>query len=206
MADMTRAALSADLQAMLMDAAQRFQSGDFNRHLDHAAGDLSRVRPRVVSADLTVSADVAVYDAPADLLKPISMDWGRDELRCRMPWDTNWIGPIPRFTVTYVDGLKKLMLQPAPTFNQVSRLGVTAPYRYSAVYSIGDLSEDTTVAETDRPLLLIRALADAMQDLASRGVSKPVTLGGKAGISVPRNGSPAALSDDLMQRFERMAQ
>lgn len=207
MSTMSRTDLVTALQAMLMDSKDRFiDPDDFDRHLDVAAADLSRVRPRVISAELTLAADQNCYAAPSDMIEPITLDWGADELRRRKPWDTNWIGPIPRLSLLTLSGVKNIMLTPSPTANQVTRLGATAAYRYSGRYTIGDEAADTTVEEKDRPLLLLRALAEAMQDLASRGLSKPVTLGGKAGLSVPKNGAPSALAEQLLKRFEAMAQ
>jgi hypothetical protein len=207
MSTMSRTDLVISLQSMLMDSADRFDDpDDFDRQLNAAAADLSRVRPRVISAELTLIADECFYTAPTDLIVPIALDWGTNELRSRLPWNTNWLGRIPRIRALTTSGVKKLMLIPAPTAYQISELGQTASYRYSAVYVIGSEAADTTVEEKDRPLLLLRALAEAMQDLASRGVSKPVTLGGKAGLSVPKNGAPSVLAEQLLKRFEAMAQ
>ena len=207
MSTMNRTDLVFSLQSMLMDSKDRFDDpDDFDRQLDAAAADLSRVRPRIISAELTLTADTSFYVAPSDLIAPIALDWGADELRRRLPWNTNWVGHIPRLSILTVSGVKNLMLTPSPTANQVTLLGATAPYRYSGRYTIGDEAADTTVEERDRPLLLLRALAEAMQDLASRGVSKPVTLGGKAGLRVPKNGAPSDLAEQLLARFETMAQ
>lgn len=205
MSDMSIDALVLDLKAMLMDSAQRFEPSDFQRQMDTAALDLPRVSPRVVQGTLTLEADLGYYPAPADLLAPIALDWGRAErLQCK-PWNADWPGQLPRLSLLSVNGERQVLLTPPPTARQITQLGSAAAYRYSASYTIGDQATDTTVNPRDRHLLLTRALAEAMQDLASRGVSKPVTLGGKAGLSVPKNGAPAELARQLMERFEAMA-
>ncbi len=203
---MTLTELRIDLIAMLMDSADRFTDpDDFDRHLNAATVDLSRVMPRIVSESLSLVADESFYDAPADLMQPRSLDWGMKELGCRKPWNSDYPGRLPRLEVLIVSGERKLMLSPPPSADQISLLGSDAAYRYSGRYTLDDVAENTTVPDTARHLLLLRALAEAMQDLANRGVSKPVTLGGKAGLSVPKNGSPAYMAEQLLKRFEEMA-
>jgi hypothetical protein len=188
-----------------MDSYERFADPDIDRQLDTAAADLSRVKPLILPATLALVADESFYAAPADLLNPVSLDWGMPELACRNPWDTDYPGRLPRISALTVSGARQLMLAPPPTQRQIDICGSAAAYRYSAAYRISLDAADTNVPETARHLLLIRALAEAMQDLASRGVAKPVTLGGKAGLSVPKNGAPSHLADELLKRFEAMA-
>ncbi len=63
---------------------------------------------------------------------------------------------------------------------------------------------DTTVPDEHRGLLLLRAQAEAMQELAARNIAKPVQLRDGQG-GAPRNGVPAALHAQLMDAFERGA-
>ncbi len=205
MGDMSLKSLRLDHQSALMDSKDRFDEPDLDRHLHAAAADLSRVKPHVVSATLPLVADESFYPSPGDLLNALSLDWGMAELRCRKPWNSDYPGRIPRISALSVSGERQLMLSPPPTAEQISLLGSAAAYRYSSRYAIGVSAANTTVPDTARNLLLLRALAEAMQDLANRGVSKPVTLGGKAGLSVPKNGTPAYMADLLLKRFEALA-
>lgn len=203
---MNRESLRKELQGMLGDASGKFPApSDLDRLLGVAAADLSRVRPLVISAQLTLTADESACDAPEDMIRPLSFDWGAAVLAGLNPWNDQWPGRLPRLSVGTVSGTRKLLLSQAPTSFQISILGSTADYCYSARYAIGDTDGATTVPEHCREPLLIRALAEAMQELAVSGSAKPVTLGGTAGVSLPKNGTPQALSEALMTLFERMA-
>lgn len=202
---MKRATLKKHLATLLGDSADKFQPLDLDLLLDLAAIDLTRVKPRVVSATVTLTADESFYAAPSDMVKPIILDWGAADLLSKKPWNADWPGRLPRLTSLNIDGVKKLMLAPAPTQAQINLLGTEAAYRYAARYTIGDTDAETNITEDDEPLLLTRALAEAMLALAARGIAKPVTLGGRAAVSVPRNGTPAALAQQLMDHFEGMA-
>ena len=57
----------------------------------------------------------------------------------------------------------------------------------------------------DRNLLLIRATAQAMTELSHHNLAKPVVLGSNGVGAMPKNGTPAALADQLLKLFERMA-
>ena len=206
MGDMSRGSLIQDLRTTLMDSAERFKPADYDRQLDAAVLDLPRIRPRVISAELTLVADQADYTAPADLIRPLQLEWGMDELSTGLPWQTTYPGRLPRLGLVIVSDVRSLRLYPAPTATQISLLGASAAYRYSASYTLAEAAADTTVQVYDRHLLLLRALVEAMQDLANRSISKPITLGVKAGVAVPRNGYPADLAQNLLAQWERMAQ
>ena len=202
---MKKSTLNHHLTLMLGDSADKFKPLDLELLLYLAALDLSRVKPRVVSTSVTVTADESFYDVPADFIKPIMLDWGAAELLSKKPWNDDWPGPLPRLSTLTVNGVKKLMMTPAPTMKQISLLGSEASYRYVGRYTIAETDAATTLSEDDEHLLLTRAMAEAMLVLAAKGVAKPVTLGGKAGVSPPRNGTPAALAQQLMDQFEGMA-
>jgi hypothetical protein len=67
-------------------------------------------------------------------------------------------------------------------------------------HGISTVGADTTVALVDRPLLLLRAQAEAMLELTLRNAAKPVQL--RDGLSgTPRNSTPAALHATLLAMF-----
>jgi len=205
---LSQADLVADLKATLGDAAKTFSTaadGDFKRHLAHSAEDFARVRPYVRSATLTLVAGQDVYSAPADLVRVHRIRWGDPERRSRKPWDgALWPGPAPRVTPVGAGPAREFLLDPAPTAAQIDSLGATFPYEYVAAHVIGAAATDTTVEAHDRALLLLRSQAEAMKELATRNMQKPVQL--RDGVSgVPRNGTPAALYDQLMERFEALS-
>jgi len=206
---MSQGELTEDLKAMLSDAAEKFSSPgdeDFYRHLAVAAMDMGRFRPRTLVGSLTLAADQSAYPAPADLLSPKYPRWGIEQRARSLPWDKSWPGRLPRLSVAESGGVRVLMLDPPPTNAQIEALGSSYSFYYFAGHVIATDANGTTVMAGDRPLLLIRAAAQAMIELANRNVTKPVQLGGGAGVgSMPKNGTPAALGKDLMELFEKMA-
>ena len=204
---MSQADLVAGLKVMLGDAASSFTGtgdSDFERHLDVAALDMGRVRPRTLVGELTLVADQPNYSVPAELLQPKYTLWGRTERRNRKPWNNNWPAKAPRMSVVENSGSRELWLDPAPTEAQITDLGKSFKYFYFAGHTIDADAANTTIPATDRELLLIRASAQALQELANHGVVKPVSIGDGFG-STPKNGTPAALAESVMTLFERMA-
>lgn len=205
---MSKADLITDLKASLLDAATVFKApadADFVRHLEHAALDLGRKRPRTLVGEVTLVADTPNYPVPADLLQIKLPLWGSAERRQRNPWARDWPGQLPRATVVNVAGGQELWLDPAPTTAQIAQLGTAYKFFYFAGHQIADAANDTTVQPVDRGLLLLRAQAEAMKELAARNMHKPVQL--RDGMSgTPRNATPAALYAQLMEEFERQGQ
>lgn len=204
---MSKTALIADLKGMLGDAAAKFTAAadaDFARHLDAAAFDLGRFRPRTLVGSVTLVADQSNYTAPADLVRVKCSLWGLQERLQRRPWDTNWPGRLPALSLAESGGTRQIWLDPAPTTAQINNLGSTYRFYYFAGHAVADQAANTTVRESDRVLLLIRAVVQALQELAHRGVAKPVQLGDGFG-SMPKNGTPGALAEVLLDQFERMA-
>lgn len=198
---MSRADLVTDLKSMLMDSKEKFTDpDDFERHLDTAARDLSRLRPLVKRATLTLTADTGEYTAPADCRHMLTPLWGKKEMTTVRPWEDNWPGQLPK--VSLVDA--ELHLVPAPTAAQITQLGEEYPYRYVAAWVIGATAELTNIPDYYRDMLLIRATAAGMQDLCNRNVTKPVRLG-ECGGQPGANGTPAGVAEELMKRFEKMA-
>lgn len=202
---MSSADLVADLKASLHDAAGVFTAAndaDFVRHLKVAAVDLGSRRPLVKSGTLTLVADTDSYDAPADLATFIAERWSAG--RMPQPWESTWPGAAPRQSITGSGATRKIVFTPAPTVAQISVLGSSFAYDYRAAHSIGTAAADTTVAEADRGLLILRAQAEAMREVAIRNAHKPVQL--RDGLSgTPRNGTPAALYQSLLTEFREAA-
>lgn len=197
--------LTRDLKAMLMESAGRFRSpddADFARHLAVAARDYTRKRPRTLSGTLALEADRANYPAPADLLRPKASTWGTAARRAAQPWEPGWPGRLP--TLSLVD--RELWLDPVPTLAQIARFGSAYQYFYFSAHRISKNEDDTTIPADDRDLILVRAAAAALSELALDNYTRPVQIGSVPGSgSVPRNGTPAGLAGSLIQIFERMA-
>lgn len=202
---MARADLVADLTASLHDAGKVFDEaadGDFTRLLRVAALGLSKVRPRTELGSLTLIAGTASYPVPTDFMAYKGDTWAGK--RIGQPWESTWPGRLPHVREGREGGVRKLVFTPAPTDAQISLLGSDFGYFYMAPHVIGDAAADTTVPEGERSLLLLRAQAEAMKELAMRGITKPVSL--RDGYSgTPKNGTPSYLYAALLQEFEAAA-
>ena len=205
---MSQADLIADLKGILNDAQDKFKAdadADFIRHLDIAARDMGRVRRRTRIGTLALVADQPNYAAPADILFPKFPIWGLQQRKNRKPWQSNSPGRAPTMQLIDGDSGEEVYLDPAPSAAAITDLGSEFKYYYFAFHGIGSTAEETTVKLVDRDLLLIRATAHAMTELAHHNVTKPVSLGSKSVGSMPKNSTPAALAEKLMDLFERMA-
>ncbi len=198
MADMSRQSLRDSLAAILCDAAAKFDDANLDQQLDTAARELSRVKPTVKNATLTLVAEQTDYAAPADLLAPMGSRYGFTGLRDYRPWETRYPKDLPRLAVERDENDERvLLLTPPPNADLISRHGAEYRYRYKIKHVIADDPANTTVPEDQRDLLLQRSLIAALHALAASGIAKPVSLGA-SGYSAPRNGHPAALAEQLL--------
>lgn len=204
---MSQTDLVADLKASLHDSAEVFTApddADFVRFIDLGARDLGRVRRRTLVGSLTLVADVGLYAAPDDLACPKSHLWGISPLAAPRPWEKGYPGRLPDMSLGEVAGSPALILTPPPTAVQIGVLGSEFRYYYFARHSVAVDAAATTVRQADRGLLLLRAQAEAMKEMAMRNIKKPVQL--RDGLaSAPKNGTPAALFQALLDQFERAA-
>lgn len=198
---MSRADLAADLKASLLDAARSFNApgdADFARHLDKAAAAMTRARRRTQAGTLTLAAGQMEYPAPADLWIFKTTTWGAAHgLR---PWEPGYPGRLPE--VRQIE--RTLYFVPPPSAAQIAVLGAVCPFFYYAHHAVGELAEDTTIEPGDRALLLLRAQAEAMRELALRDAVRP-TGAQSAWSGQPRTGTPAALAQWLLEEFEQVA-
>jgi hypothetical protein len=206
---MSREDLIVDLKAMLGGAAGKFSAAadaDFIRHLDLAAADMARFAPVYNTGSVTLVADQDTYNPPADLRSMGRRLYG-DADRSLQPWNRA-SQQLPMPMIIRQGTAPKLLLRPKPTAALIATLGSTFEFTYIIRFVIAEAAEDTTVPDTLRPVLLVRAVAQAMQELSTTNISKPVQLGsGAAGVgSMPKNGHPAALSEQFLKLAERMAE
>jgi hypothetical protein len=205
---MSEADLADDLKASIQDAAKVFTAAgdaDFKRHLATAALDFGRKRRRTLVGSITLVGDEAEYPAPADFLAFKSHLWGITPIARAKPWDKTWPGRLP--DVRYVeksDGTKKLALEPPPITSQISALGSEFRFYYYAAHSVNATAASTTILPGDRGLLLLRAQAEAMKEMAMRNLMKPVMV--REGMSSsPKNGTPSYLYEKFMTEFAEAA-
>jgi hypothetical protein len=200
---MSEADLVADLKESLQDAAAVFDAAndaDLKRHLAAAAMDMGAKRPRTLLGEVTLVAEQFNYTAPADLLSYKSDLWGVPARRIQ-PWEKTYPGRLPDVQVAVNGAVRELHFLPAPTSFQIGVLGSAFKFYYFAAHAIGATAAATTILPGDRGLLLLRAQAEAMKEMAMRNIGKPVTM--RDGMSSgTRNGTPSFLFETLMKLFE----
>lgn len=204
---MSEADLVADLRASLQDAASVFTAAadaDIKRHLAVAALALGEKRPRTLVGTLALIADQADYTAPALFLTFKFSLWGIAPRAAAKPWDPGYPGRLPnvRMVETAANPVtRKLTLDPSPTSGQITVLGAEFKFYYQAGHSINAAADQTTVAAGDRGLLILRAQAEAMREMAMRNIQKPVVV--REGYSSqPRNGTPTALYEAFLKEWQ----
>lgn len=194
---MSRADLVADLKDSLLDAAGVFAGAPnaaFERHLNAAALALTPHRPHTAVSSLALVAGQPNYAAPADLWRYKASNWGAARAQ---PWEKAWPGRLPDVREVGAE----LWLVPAPTAHQIAVLGAAFTFFYYAAQTIGDAAADTTVSPADRGLLLLRAQAEAMRELAMRDSVRPTTV--RDGFSSqPKTGTPAGLCQAMLAEFD----
>lgn len=202
---MSRVDLVADLKASLHDAADVFTAdadADFDRLLNIAAEALARYRPPIKGSYLTLSAGVALYSAPNDLIAFSRESWTPGRLPD--PWEPTFPGALPRVDVIGVPGARQLFFTPTPSAAHISALGSRFDYLYLASHSVSATAGETTISPSDRGLFLLRAQVEALREMAIRNINKPVQL--RDGMSgMPKNGTPSYLYAVLLAEFERSA-
>jgi hypothetical protein len=200
---MSEADLLADLKDSLQDAAKPFvaaSDADFKRHLSLAVAAFNAARPRTLSSSVALQAEVATYAAPADLHRFKFLQWGAS---CALkPWERGYPGRLPMVHEVAGEAGPELVFSPAPSAEQIAVLGAECRFFYFGRHAIGATAELTTVRPGDRGLLILRAQAEAMRELAMRGVVRPQqTHDGVSGG--PAIGSPAALHEQFLLSFSR---
>ena len=195
-----------DYKASLHDAASVFKGtaddadADFKRHLATAARaigiDGKRTSTRL--GTLTLVANQTDYtDVPADLVRPNVSDWGSTHLPV---WDRP-PGPLPVLClVSDAAGDPLLVLTPPPSSCQISVYGSTYRYYYLAAPVLTDAQ--STVRESDRDLVLLRAMVEAAREMVNRNLHKPVQLSPGSG-SYPSNQTPAGWYSALLDEYRR---
>ena len=194
--------LVSDLKDSLHSSAEFFNGtdadadADFKRHIDVAQRDLSAARPRIKVAELALQADVGDYaNVPADLLETRSPLWGAS--KGIKPWDPGHPGTMPRLTILEDADGKKLNIAPAPTTDQIRVLGSTFRYYYTASLAVD--ADNLSLSGEQRDLLLLRAQAEAMRELAMQNANRPVQT--RTSLAQSSNSTPGALHDGLMREY-----
>lgn len=170
------------------------EHSDFDLMLALAAERMGRSIGLRRRATITLVGDEAEYDAPADFIGFDFSDWGVSSQRDHQPWDDAHIAVLPSVG-TFEDGATtKLQLDPAPTAGQIVSFGTQYRFTYRAEHTLTDNA--STIQEKHRSIFLLLAQIQVMLLIARRNSGKPVQLRDSYS-GTPRNGTPAALAEQL---------
>lgn len=202
---MSQADLVEDLKRSLHDSASVFNAAadaDWLRFLAISGTAMAVKRPRTLLGTVQIEAGADLYPLAAitNFASYKTHLWGNVGVSPK-PWWPGYPGAVPRVGVQGAAGAWTLVFEPAPTAQQVAAWGSAFKFWYYGQHVIGAAAAETTLALADRPLVLLRAQAEAMRELSMRNINKPVAL--RDGISgTPRNSTPAALYAALLAEWE----
>ena len=201
-ATMSLEQLTKSLKTSLMDSAGLFLD-ELPQLLTIAAEDLAKVRRRTLVGSIQLRPGKDIYLAPEDLMDFKLSTWGQQQRKTMKPWQPKYPRQLP--DVSVLDGSPKyLVLSFIPTCGQIGLMGSEFRFFYFANHHIDEDGSKTTVSESERNLLLLRAQAEAMKWLSMRNVDK--TVSAKHAISgASKGGVPAALYRILLEDWERRA-
>ena len=201
---MLLSALVADFKASLSGAAEQFRApddGDFKRLLGIALTDMQAKRPITKPGEVGLFALQARYAVVAPDFAALKTHMWADPASTPKPWEPNYPGAVPRVSAQWDGVTWWLEFSPAPTMVQINVWGASFRFWYFAQHLLSEAPDTTTINPSDRGLLLLRAQAEAMRELAMRNVIKPQAM--RDGYSsTPRNGTPSALFEALMAEFK----
>lgn len=206
---MNRADMQSALEASLLDAVNIFgasgsgtRTDAMNRALDAAVRDFNRLLPRIVQDTLTLVQDQRDYPADPQATAFHTTPLVEDNIARSIDSPQRArVVPMPLLTRGSANA-KTWTFRPTPDALTLAQIGTSYPFSYFAAHVLANADADTTLEDEDAPLLLLRAQAECMKEMAIRNIGKPVQLR-DGQYSQTRNGTPAALYDLLMQMFEQ---
>lgn len=196
--------LVADFKASLSDAAAQFRApadADFARLLGVALLDMQAKRPVTKLGQVTLFPLQARYAVTHEDFAALKVHLWAEPATTPKPWEPCYPGSVPRVAAQWGGSSWWLEFSPAPTPRQIAVWGSDFKFWYFARHVLSETVGETTVNPADRGLLLLRAQAEAMRELAMRNVVKTQQM--RDGFSgSPRNGTPAALFETLLAEFK----
>lgn len=196
---MQLATLIEQLKKALMDSAELIQDIE-QQVVEVALSDFSRYRPHTRVATFSLMTNQMLYLAPIDLIRIRTVLYGQNQ-RAKQPWESGYPRNLPRLSVIEDEENQKwVQLSHYPLESVVMNCGRDVSYTYYASRKIvnGAISVDIQ----DEPLLLLRCMAEAVKYIAVHQLNKTVSVRNSIGGEA-KNGTPAAIHEQLMAQFER---
>jgi len=187
------------LKMALMDSAELIE-GNEQQVIEISLSDFSRYRPQIKLATFSLLTGQMLYSAPADFIRVRTVLYGQNQ-RAKQPWQPGYPHQLPKLSAIEDEQDKKwVQLSHFPVESVVLNCGRDFSYTY---YAVRKISNDTlTIDIQDEPLLLLRCIAEAVKYIAVHQLSKTVSVRNSIGGEA-KNGTPAAIHEQLMTQFER---
>lgn len=192
--------LIVKLQAALMDSAEHV-SGHEQQLVEMALADFSRYRPHQRLGTIELQHNQACYPAPVDLISVRTCFYGQSARKQYQPWERGYPRDLPNLSrIDDEQGKPMLRLSFLPGYHLLNQVGWTYSFSYYAARTIQN--DAITIDSQDEPLLLLRAIVEAVKYIAVNHLSKTVSVRNSIGGEA-KNGTPAAIHQQLMEQFER---
>nr|WP_285897054.1 hypothetical protein [Vibrio sp. SCSIO 43169] len=168
--------------------------------IEIALADFSRYRPQTKIATFTLMSNQLLYKAPVGLIRVRNVLYGQSQ-RAKQPWEAGYPRNLPRLSVVDDDSdAKWIQLSHFPADSVVMSCGRDFSYTYYACRKI--VNGTINIDVQDEPLLILRCMAEAVKYIAIHQLSKTVSVRNSIGGEA-KNGTPAAVHEQLMTLFER---
>ncbi len=196
---MLRTTLVEQLKKALLDSAELIEGAE-TQIIEMALADFSRYRPQTKLGTFLLTANQMLYPAPDNILDVKTVLYGQSQ-RAQNPWESGYPRNLPRVSVITGDDDKKwLQLSHYPSHSVVMSCGRDFSYTYYASRVL--TGESVSIETQDEPLVLLRCLAEAVKYIAVHQLNKTVSVRNSIGGEA-KNGTPAAIHEQLMLQFER---
>lgn len=194
------AALKSSVGTAVAGRFKAADDADWKRALAAALQDMQFKRPNTRAGTVQLHALQAAYPVPYPDFAALKVHMWADPARTPPPWEPGYPGAVPRVDAQFDGATWTLVFSPAPTMRQISAWGGEFAFWYFGRHVLSDVPGNSTLTDADQPLLLLRAQAELMREMAMQNVALPVTV--RDGYSgTPRNGTPAALFEVLLAQF-----
>ena len=190
-------ALQASLDNAVVDVVETH--GCWDTILANAAARLGRVISLHRRDTLALVPGTEEYPLPDDFIGYEYSDWGQSTRRQHAPWDLDDTDELPAVSDVDNSDASFLVFEPAPSAAQIARFGTQYRYRYRARHTL--TSDTSTIPAREQDIFILIAQIEVMLLVAKRNSTKPVQL--RDGYSgAPKNGTPAALAEQLNELLE----
>lgn len=191
--------LTTQLQKALKDSAELLEGIEL-QIIQVALADFSRYRPQTKIATLSLMTNQLLYKAPVGLIRIRNVLYGQSQ-RAKQPWEPGYPRNLPRLSVVEDETDSKwIQLSHFPADSVLMSCGREFSYTYCACRKI--TNDAINIDVQDEPLLLLRCMAEAVKYIAIHQLSKTVSVRNSIGGEA-KNGTPAAVHEQLMSQFER---